>query len=125
MISNATAKWTDSQTENSLENINLTVIPGRLVAIIGPVGSGKVMIKLQTNNSLNTMVKLYLFVLQSSLLQAILRELPLSEGNISVRGVVSYASQEPWLFAGSVQQNILFGLPMDKERYKKVCNKNL
>lgn len=47
VISNATAKWTDSQTENSLENINLTVIPGRLVAIIGPVGSGKVMIKLQ------------------------------------------------------------------------------
>jgi ATP-binding cassette subfamily C (CFTR/MRP) protein 4 len=39
-----------------------------------------------------------------------------------VRGVVSYASQEPWLFAGSVQQNILFGLPMDKERYKKVAN---
>jgi len=57
---------------------------------------------------------------QSSLIQAILRELPLSEGDISVRGVVSYASQEPWLFAGSVQQNILFGLPMDKERYKKV-----
>lgn len=71
------------------------------------------------------MVKLYLFLLQSSLIQAILRELPLSEGNISVRGVVSYASQEPWLFAGSVQQNILFGLPMDKERYKKVCNKNI
>jgi len=54
------------------------------------------------------------------LIQAILRELPLSEGDISVRGIVSYASQEPWLFAGSVQQNILFGLPMDKERYKKV-----
>jgi len=40
-----------------------------------------------------------------------------------VRGVVSYASQEPWLFAGSVQQNILFGLPMNKERYRKVINK--
>ncbi|KAE9539572.1 hypothetical protein AGLY_004824 [Aphis glycines] len=97
VVSNATAKWTDAQTENSLENINLTVKPGRLVAVIGPVGAGK-----------------------SSLLHAILRELPLSEGNISVRGVVSYASQEPWLFAGSVQQNILFGLPMDKERYRKV-----
>lgn len=58
------------------------------------------------------------------MIQAILRELPLSEGNISVRGVVSYASQEPWLFAGSVQQNILFGLPMDKERYKNVSNYN-
>ncbi|XP_025405942.1 probable multidrug resistance-associated protein lethal(2)03659 isoform X3 [Sipha flava] len=97
VISNATAKWTDIQTENSLENINLTVRPGRLVAVIGPVGAGK-----------------------SSLIQAILRELPLSEGNISVRGVISYASQDPWLFAGSVQQNILFGLPMDKERYKKI-----
>lgn len=42
VVSNATAKWTDAQTENSLENINLIVIPGRLVAIIGPVGAGKV-----------------------------------------------------------------------------------
>lgn len=42
VVSNATAKWTDAQTDNSLENINLTVRPGRLVAIIGPVGAGKV-----------------------------------------------------------------------------------
>lgn len=42
VISNVTAKWTDVQNENSLENINLTVRPGRLVAIIGPVGAGKV-----------------------------------------------------------------------------------
>jgi len=42
VVSNATAKWTDAQTENSLENINLTVKPGRLVAVIGPVGAGKV-----------------------------------------------------------------------------------
>lgn len=41
-VSNATAKWTSSQSDNSLENINLNVIPGRLVAIIGPVGAGKV-----------------------------------------------------------------------------------
>ncbi|KAL5236138.1 hypothetical protein ACI65C_003548 [Semiaphis heraclei] len=97
VLNNATAKWKDAQTENSLENINLTVRPGRLVGVIGPVGAGK-----------------------SSLLQAILRELPLSEGKITVHGVVSYASQEPWLFAGSVQQNILFGSAMDVERYKKV-----
>lgn len=119
VISNATAKWTDAQTENSLENINLTIRPGRLVAIIGPVGAGKVSVQF-VQTKLNIIHEYYYFLLQSSLLQAILRELPLSEGNISVRGVVSYASQEPWLFAGSVQQNILFGLPMDKERYKNV-----
>lgn len=42
VMSNASAKWTDAQIENTLENINLTVTPGRLVAIIGPVGAGKV-----------------------------------------------------------------------------------
>lgn len=42
VVSNITAKWTDSQTDNTLENINLTVRAGHLVAIIGPVGAGKV-----------------------------------------------------------------------------------
>lgn len=60
------------------------------------------------------------FLIQSSLVHAILKELPLTKGSISVNGVISYACQDPWLFAGSVRQNIIFGLPMDKERYKKV-----
>jgi ATP-binding cassette subfamily C (CFTR/MRP) protein 4 len=59
-------------------------------------------------------------LMQSSLLQAILRELPLTEGRISIGGEVSYASQEPWIFRGSIQQNILFNSPMDKKRYKQV-----
>lgn len=42
VVSNATAKWTSAQTENSLKNVHLTVRPGRLVAVIGPVGAGKV-----------------------------------------------------------------------------------
>lgn len=42
IITNVTAKWSDGQSHNSLENINLTIRPGRIVAIIGPVGAGKV-----------------------------------------------------------------------------------
>lgn len=42
VISNVTAKWTDTQTDNTIENINLTVKSGNLIAIIGPVGAGKV-----------------------------------------------------------------------------------
>lgn len=42
LLSNATAKWTRIHPNNSVENINLTVLPGQLVAIIGPVGAGKV-----------------------------------------------------------------------------------
>ncbi|XP_026805630.1 probable multidrug resistance-associated protein lethal(2)03659 isoform X2 [Rhopalosiphum maidis] len=94
---NVSTKWILNQPKNSLNNINLSVRPGRLVAIIGPVGAGK-----------------------TSLIHAILRELPLCEGSISVCGTVSYASQEPWLFNGSIQQNILFGSPMDYNRYEEV-----
>lgn len=66
------------------------------------------------------MVNMVKTIMQSSLLQAILRELPLTKGRISISGVVSYASQESWIFRGSVQQNILFNSPMDKKRYKQV-----
>lgn len=119
IISNATAKWSDSKVENSLDNINLTIEPSRLTAVIGPVGSGKVNKYGFTFNS-SRIISICRIFLQSSLIQVILQELPLTQGTLSVQGVVSYASQEPWLFAGSVQQNILFGSPMDKERYKKV-----
>lgn len=42
IVTNASAKWIQNQLENSLNNINLTVRHGQLVAIIGPVGAGKV-----------------------------------------------------------------------------------
>lgn len=61
---------------------------------------------------------------KSSLLQVILSELPLESGTVSVCGKVSYAAQEPWVFAGTARQNILFGQEMDHRRYDdvvKVC----
>jgi len=97
VFSKATAKWTDIQTSYTLENINISVPSGRLIAITGAVGVGK-----------------------SSLLQAILRELPLSEGSLDIHGVISYASQDPWIFSSSIKQNIIFNSPIDEDRYKKV-----
>ncbi|KAJ9575183.1 hypothetical protein L9F63_025865, partial [Diploptera punctata] len=93
-ISKGSASWCETST---VCNLSLTALEGKLVAIIGQVGSGK-----------------------SSLLHVILGELPLTEGNCKVNGSVSYASQDPWLFGATIRQNILFGSEFDKERYDKV-----
>ncbi|KAL1501387.1 hypothetical protein ABEB36_006715 [Hypothenemus hampei] len=92
-----TVKWNSRTTDNALENINLTIKHEQLLGIIGPVGSGK-----------------------SSLLQTILGELELVSGKIKVNGRISYASQEPWVFAATLRQNILFGSDYDKKRYQDV-----
>jgi ATP-binding cassette subfamily C (CFTR/MRP) protein 4 len=59
-------------------------------------------------------------LLQTSLLHAILKELPISSGSIMVGGTISYASQEPWLFTGSIRKNILFGQTMNRSWYRQV-----
>ncbi|XP_011702530.1 PREDICTED: probable multidrug resistance-associated protein lethal(2)03659 [Wasmannia auropunctata] len=96
-IENGSTKWLDYDQEDTLQNINIKVRPGELIAVVGQVGAGK-----------------------SSLLNVILRELRLQEGSIQINGKIAYASQEPWLFAGSVRQNILFGRKMDQIRYDRV-----
>ena len=57
---------------------------------------------------------------QSSLLSAILGELEPLTGNCKVVGRMAYAPQEPWIFSGTVRQNILCGLEYDTERYNRV-----
>lgn len=81
----------------TLQNIDVNFRKGKLIGIIGPIGSGK-----------------------SSFLQVLLRELPLDSGVLNVNGSVSYASQEPWVFAASVRQNILFGKDHDHEHYNQI-----
>lgn len=49
-----------------------------------------------------------------------LRELPPSQGLVTVNGKVAYVAQQPWVFPGTVRSNILFGKKYEKERYEKV-----
>ena len=81
----------------TLININVEFPRGKLIGIIGQVGAGK-----------------------TSFLQALLRELPLETGSMCINGSISYASQEPWIFAGSIRQNVLFGADFDRDRYDAV-----
>ena len=51
---------------------------------------------------------------------SVLGELPALRGSVAVSGKVAYVSQQPWIFSGSVRQNIVFGGTFDKVKYDKV-----
>ncbi|KAL0963885.1 hypothetical protein UPYG_G00314870 [Umbra pygmaea] len=81
----------------TLQNVSFTVRSEQLVAIIGPVGAGK-----------------------SSLLSTILGELSADKGVVKVIGKVTYSSQQPWIFPGTIRSNILFGKEFHPQRYERV-----
>lgn len=57
---------------------------------------------------------------QSSLLSAILGELSQEGGVVKVKGELTYTSQQPWIFPGTIQSNILFGKPLNPQKYERV-----
>ncbi|KAF9932112.1 hypothetical protein FBU30_008926 [Linnemannia zychae] len=93
-----------SPTKAVLENVTMSLHRDELLAIVGPVGSGK-----------------------SSFCMALLGELPLVSGSLAEAKdscgqhlKISYSAQSPWIFAGTIKSNILFGSRFDQARYDKV-----
>jgi ABC-type multidrug transport system fused ATPase/permease subunit len=89
--------WDLSSTSPTLQNINLKVFRGMKVAVCGTVGSGK-----------------------STLLSCVLGEVPKISGVLKVCGTKAYVAQSPWIQSGKIEDNILFGEHMVRERYEKV-----
>lgn len=84
---------------SKLNNINLKIKKGELIAIIGPVGSGK-----------------------SSLLNGLVGEMRKTAGDIIISQNLSYAPQTPWIMNATVQDNILFYKPYNEEKLDKIID---
>ena len=94
-LNNITASWDDEAGRQTLRNITLKLTGNEFIAITGPVGSGK-----------------------SSLLMAMLGELPIQSGElVCSTEKVAFVSQTPWVFSGTVRENIVFGRPFDEQQY--------
>ncbi|XP_043833871.1 ATP-binding cassette sub-family C member 6 isoform X2 [Dromiciops gliroides] len=88
-VQDGTFTWSQ-ESSPCLQRINLAVPQGSLFAVIGSVGSGK-----------------------SSLLAALLGELPKLEGYVNIKGSVAYVPQEAWIQNASVEENVCFGQKLD------------
>ncbi|TPX55264.1 hypothetical protein PhCBS80983_g05465 [Powellomyces hirtus] len=76
---------------------NLVIPRNKLVAVVGPTGSGK-----------------------STLLKAILGQVDCSSGTVEINGSMAYAAQDPWIYNGTIEENICSMFPnADPSRYSK------
>uniref|UniRef100_A0A3B3Y3I8 ATP-binding cassette, sub-family C (CFTR/MRP), member 3 n=1 Tax=Poecilia mexicana TaxID=48701 RepID=A0A3B3Y3I8_9TELE len=85
--------------EPVLDNINVMVPQGSLVAVVGHVGCGK-----------------------SSLISALLGDMEKVEGEVSVRGSVAYVPQQAWIQNATLRDNILFGKSFNESKYRRVLD---
>ncbi|KAG0369092.1 Multidrug resistance-associated protein 1 [Gamsiella multidivaricata] len=86
-----------THSEPTLKDINFGVKAGSLTAVVGRIGQGK-----------------------SSLLSALIGDMYQYQGSVQVNGTIAYVAQEAWIMNCSVKDNILFGKPLDQDRYEHV-----
>ncbi|KAL5548581.1 hypothetical protein UlMin_003812 [Ulmus minor] len=98
-ITDGNFSWDSSSQNPTLRDISFKVFPGMRVAVCGTVGSGK-----------------------SSLLSCILGEIPKISGTVKLCGAKAYVAQSPWIQSGKIEENILFGKEMDREKYQRVLH---
>ncbi|KAI4481391.1 hypothetical protein M0804_009511 [Polistes exclamans] len=100
IIENGSFTWDmENNDKPILKNINMTIEQGQLVAVVGSVGSGK-----------------------SSLISAFLGEMDKLNGRVNTKGSVAYVSQQAWIQNATLQDNVLFGKPLNKALYNRVID---
>ncbi|KAG0586421.1 hypothetical protein KC19_2G089600 [Ceratodon purpureus] len=99
-VKQASFKWEPEAENMTLIDINLQIPRGALVTVVGKVGSGK-----------------------SSLLASLLGEMPKLSGEVEVRGTTAYVAQSAWIQNGTIQDNILFGSPMNRTKYEDILHR--
>ncbi|PWA42525.1 ABC transporter Tap-like, P-loop containing nucleoside triphosphate hydrolase [Artemisia annua] len=99
-VQNGSFSWNDdgdASEGETIKNLNFEIRKGELAAIVGTVGSGK-----------------------SSLLASVIGEMHKISGKVTVTGSTAYVAQTSWIQNSTIQENILFGSPMDRHKYKNV-----
>uniref|UniRef100_A0A8C9ZMQ0 ATP-binding cassette, sub-family C (CFTR/MRP), member 9 n=1 Tax=Sander lucioperca TaxID=283035 RepID=A0A8C9ZMQ0_SANLU len=102
-VSNGFFTWGSNL--STLSDINICIPTGQLTMIVGQVGCGKSSLLLAMLGEMQTLGRKY----------------NIKESEIN-RYSVAYATQKSWLLNATVEENITFGSPFNKQRYKTVID---
>ncbi|XP_070201853.1 multidrug resistance-associated protein 1-like [Littorina saxatilis] len=91
--------WDNQVALPTLRKIDLDIPDGKLVAVVGQVGTGK-----------------------SSLVSAILGEMEKVEGRVVVKSRIAYVPQQAWIQNATLRDNILFGKEYNRHKYEAVID---
>ncbi|XP_062618110.1 multidrug resistance-associated protein 1-like isoform X2 [Saccostrea cucullata] len=99
VIENGTFAWEKISGTVTLKKININIPERALVAVVGPVGSGK-----------------------SSILSAILGDIEKIQGTVTVKGSIAYVAQQAWIQNATLRDNVLFGRNKIEPFYSEVLD---
>uniref|UniRef100_A0A8C1P059 ATP-binding cassette, sub-family C (CFTR/MRP), member 9 n=1 Tax=Cyprinus carpio TaxID=7962 RepID=A0A8C1P059_CYPCA len=102
---------------STLTDINIRIPTGQLTMIVGQVGCGKSSLLLAMLGEMQT-ISGKVYWSNCFLLSLFLILSWLSKNRYSV----AYAAQKSWLLNATVEENITFGSPFNKQRYKAVID---
>jgi len=88
-----------TEEQKLIENLNLEVLPGRQIAIVGPTGAGKTTL-------VNLLMRFYEVNAGNILIDGI------SSTDVKrtrLRGLFGMVLQDTWLFAGTIKENVSYG----------------
>lgn len=94
-LTDVSCKYNEDDEKQLLKNVSIRIDGPQNVTITGPVGSGK-----------------------SSLLLAILGELSIFKGILKSTGKMAFVDQSPWVFSGTLRDNITFHRPFDFTKFQ-------
>lgn len=97
-VRDATFTWQRNMPA-TLRQVDLDIGHGKLVAIVGMVGSGK-----------------------SSLLSALLGDMEKLTGSVNLDGKVAYVPQQAWIQNATLRKNVTFASGFDERRYRRVID---
>lgn len=97
-----------------LKNINLTIREGEHIAIVGESGSGK-----------STLLKIIATLNQVNSGTYYINNYPLESFSLDyIRRQIAYVEQDPFIFSGTLAENLLFGkeYSIDENQLDTICN---